>query len=156
MFTWWDLSSYHQHQNITQPMKSIIKLLYEYGPLKLNGLIIQILFSLRFGILSCFSWIYSKLNTLVKFCFPPRNGRSNVWNWLQRGDYKEMSSTFADQERPRIWAPMRGEGRGELRGSQPMSTAVQCTPGRRYSWRGLRAEHGTISGWCSVVYKWKF
>ncbi len=38
------------------------------------------------------------------------------------GGYKVMSSTLADQWRPRMWAQMRG--RGVVAESQPMSTAV--------------------------------
>ncbi len=51
--------------------------------------------------------------------------------------YKEMSSILGDQQRPRILAQMRGEGRGgRVAGTQPMSTAVHRSPnklGRSYS-----------------------
>jgi hypothetical protein len=45
---------------------------------------------------------------------------------LQAGGYKEMSSIFADQWRPRITSPNVG-GREGVAGSQPMSTAVHIT-----------------------------
>jgi hypothetical protein len=42
---------------------------------------------------------------------------------LQPGGYIEMSSIFADQQRPRIHVPVRGYG-GWVAGLQAMSTAV--------------------------------
>jgi hypothetical protein len=40
-----------------------------------------------------------------------------------------MLSIFADQYRPRIRVPMRGDG-GEVAGSQPMSTDVHRSPNK--------------------------
>jgi hypothetical protein len=45
---------------------------------------------------------------------------------VRPGGYKEMSSIFADQKRPRNTSPNAGRG-GAVAGSQPMSTAVHVT-----------------------------
>ncbi len=62
--------------------------------------------------------------------------------------YNEMSSIFADQWRPPIWAQTKrcGGGGGGVAGSQPMSTAVHRSPNE--VWR-------SITPYLTYGYTWR-